>query len=173
MKDLKDIPVLEPDPNFGNLKLPEVAPKYSDVELAMAAYRHVRAEWIEEHGSERLKLAAKLGLLDKSDNVYREERLGAEKPGWKFEHSMPIRFRVSKIHNPTLAALKALEHELEVATAKTGEIEPPTIKLVYIEWKEERPSAMWGRKSTINLGREALTTTFIGLPVYRWIDGRS
>jgi hypothetical protein len=145
----------------------------TDVELRMERYREDRDRWIEAHGSERLRLAKKMGLLDRSNNVYREERLGAEKPGWKFEHSMPVRFRVSKIHNPTLEALKALERELEVATAQTDDVEPPTITLVYIEWKEDVPSRIWGQKSTLNLGREALTTTFIGLPVYRWVEGRS
>jgi hypothetical protein len=132
------------------------------VELAMAAYRHVRALWIEEHGSERLKLAAKHGLLDKSDNVYRGERRDREKKGWKLENEMPLGFHISKIHNPSLAALQALD--LELATDKD-------VTLVYVEWKEDvaASGANWGKKSHIRHGREALSSRLVGWPVYRWI----
>jgi len=44
-------------------------------------------QWIDAHGSERLKLIRKHGLLEDSMNVYREERLQRDRPGWIFDHN--------------------------------------------------------------------------------------
>jgi len=137
----------------------------TDVQLAMAEYREARAIWVEEFGSERLKLAKKLGLLHESDNVYREERRDREKNGWLLANEMPAGFKAVPIHNPSLEALRALEEELEI---------DPDVTLTYVQWRDEisSPTDWSGQKKYINRGREALSTTFIGLPVYRWINAR-
>lgn len=134
----------------------------TEVQLSMAEYRDARDRWVDAYGSERLKLAKKLGLLGESDNIYREERRNLEKEGWMLPNEMPVNFRTVAIHNPSMEALRALEHELK---------KDPDVTLTYVQWKEDiaAPNDWRGQKIQTGRGMEALSTTFIGLPVYRWI----
>lgn len=47
------------------------------------------AIWTREHGSQRLRRIAEAGLLSSSLAVYRDERLALERPGWRWESSIP------------------------------------------------------------------------------------
>lgn len=134
----------------------------TEVQLSMAEYSDERSRWVDEFGSERLKLAKKLGLLKESDNIYREERRDREKRGWLLSNELPAGFRTVPIHNPSLQALQQLEIALET---------DPEAALTWVQWKEELTSTTsWGEKKHISRGREALTTTWIGLPVYFWVS---
>ncbi|MBD3262056.1 MAG: hypothetical protein GF334_10400 [Candidatus Altiarchaeales archaeon] len=84
------------------------------------AYKAERAEWIREHGSDRLKKALELNLLDKSDGLYKDERLGKEFPGWRWVEEID-EGGISEIRNPTLQALESFEEALE------QEVEEPTL----------------------------------------------
>ncbi len=65
-----------------------------------------RDAWIAAHGSERLRIALRLGLADKSVGVYRDERLAVELgQGWAWVKEAEI----SEAINPSLAALRALD----------------------------------------------------------------
>lgn len=64
-----------------------------------------RDAWIAAHGSERLRLALRMGLADKSEGVYRDERLRHELPGWRWIKEADI----SEAINPSLAALRELD----------------------------------------------------------------
>lgn len=65
-----------------------------------------RDAWIVAHGSERLKLALSLGLADKSDGTYRDERLALELgPDWRWVPEKEI----SDAYNPSLIGLRALQ----------------------------------------------------------------
>lgn len=48
---------------------------------------HSAIKWIKTHGSEKLKLAVELDLLENFTLTYCQERLAAEMPGWEFEHN--------------------------------------------------------------------------------------
>lgn len=134
----------------------------TEVQLSMAEYNDERTRWVDEFGSDRLKLAKKLGLLKESDNVYREERRNREKKDWLLPNEMPASFRTVPIHNPSLEALRALELELET---------DPEATLMWVQWNEEITSTThWGEKKKLSRGREALSTTFIGFTVYRWVS---
>lgn len=74
------------------------------------AYTHDRKAWIAEHGSDRLKRAVELNLVDACDKVYREERLATEYKGWRWyvdgeEHLEP--------RNPTTAEMDLLARTRE------------------------------------------------------------
>jgi hypothetical protein len=64
-----------------------------------------RDEWIASHGSERLQLALRLGMADKSVGVYRDERLAVDLPGWQWANRDT---KISEAINPSLAALRWL-----------------------------------------------------------------
>jgi hypothetical protein len=67
--------------------------------------RRVKASaWIAEHGSERLKKIAAMNLLDNSMSVYRDERLAAEMPGWRWTDGESER----SVLNPRESDLDAL-----------------------------------------------------------------
>jgi len=136
----------------------------TDVELAMTEYYERRDRWVDQFGSDRLKLAKKLGLLAESDNVYREERRNREKAGWLLPNEMPAGFKVTAIHNPSLEALRALEEALELG----GDSE---ITLAFVQYKLEvaSPTDWTGQKRYVSRGREALHARFIGTSVYRWV----
>jgi hypothetical protein len=72
-----------------------------------------RAEWIRAHGSERLRKALELGLIESSLAVYREERLAHEYPGWVIDNKETE--KESEIRNPSLAALAALEEARKIS----------------------------------------------------------
>lgn len=84
----------------------ELAAKADARQAAEDAYRQERDLWVAEHGSDRLRQALRLGLLESSDKVYREERLAQEYLGWRWsvdgeEHREP--------RNPTKAEMDVLE----------------------------------------------------------------
>lgn len=88
-------------------------------EAAEQAALAERGTWIRLHGSERLKKAAALGLLEKSIRVYEDERLAVELPeasGWDSNA-----WEDQDVHNPSLAALETLERMLKI---------DPTAKLI-------------------------------------------
>jgi hypothetical protein len=76
--------------------------------------------WIEAHGSERLREAVRLGLLDQSEKIYEEERLAAERPGWTWERECDD---CKEILNPSLDSMRAYAdvHERD-----------PAVTLVYL-----------------------------------------
>lgn len=80
-------------------------------EAKKAAAEAEQADWIEEYGSERLKLAAKHG--HRLDRIYALERAAAEWPD--FELDFYDKARWDERGNPSLSELKALE----AITAKT------------------------------------------------------
>lgn len=63
-----------------------------------------RAEWIAEHGSNRLKRLAKEGIEHSA--VYRDERLALDRPGWRFQ---PKNIALDEPRNPPEAALDLLD----------------------------------------------------------------
>ena len=62
--------------------------------------------WIEAHGSERLRKAVELGMLDVSQGIYRDERVQELFPGWFCGEGA----KYSQILNPTLPELDLLGH---------------------------------------------------------------
>jgi hypothetical protein len=67
------------------------------------------ARWVSEQGSERLRLAAQAGVLDRSRTVYLNERLEVEQPGWLWLGLwLGLDGEVlMDIHNPSVATLTA------------------------------------------------------------------
>lgn len=114
-------------------------PSSVDVARQQARDRFVaEAErWTERNGSERLRKALALGLLDRSLGVYRDERLAAERPGWVRIEDRPargVRWIEREIVNPSLAALNLLE--LARATVGDG------ARLVWLE-QHQYPEIVW------------------------------
>lgn len=81
-----------------------------------------RNEWIEAHGSKRLKLAGQEGI--ECWAIYRDERLALERPGWRW--SADYIGEYSDPRNPPLDALEDLIKARKVA---------PDAKLAY--WEAE------------------------------------
>lgn len=73
--------------------------------MAEAKLKELRVKWIERHGSERLKKAVALDVLDAVLSVYREERLRLERPGWVFPDNKD---QLHEIRNPSEEALDLL-----------------------------------------------------------------
>jgi hypothetical protein len=73
-----------------------------------------RAQWIERHGSSRLKrlVAEKI----EHEAVYRDERLAIDRPGWEWE---PVPMRLSEPRNPPEAALDLLDAARKTDPAAT------------------------------------------------------
>jgi DNA-binding protein H-NS len=81
-------------------------------------------QWIAENGSERLHLIVEHDFLDESLNVYRDERLAQERPGWQYwdkwceknldEGCDPDDVELRDVRNPSLDALRALSEEKKV-----------------------------------------------------------
>ncbi len=111
-----------------------------------------RDAWIAAHGSERLRLALRMGLADKSVGVYRDERLAAELPGggWVWVKESEI----SEAFNPSLAALHALD-------AAKGSL--PAAELVKVRIQDEG----WREAIAISLPWLA------GRRAFRLVDGRN
>jgi len=76
----------------------------AQAELAKTAETEERRQWIEAHGSERLKLCVELGVG--CEQAYRNERLAATYPGWVWADTMPGRGHDP--HDPPIEALHAL-----------------------------------------------------------------
>lgn len=83
-------------------------------------------QWVKEHGSRRLRLALEHGLLGQCRGIYRDERVAAVFPGYRFgtlvgpeakrERAGDLALGGSSITfvdpwNPPLEALEALEAE--------------------------------------------------------------
>jgi hypothetical protein len=132
------------------------------VQAAMGEYRAERARWIAESGSERLKLAVELGLIEKSDNVYLEERRDRERPGWRYVHEMPIGFKTLDIHNPSQAALEKL---MQFRT-----MYGPSPTLVYLRWKQEFSGTSWKGPVVESKSRAAIQMRFLGRDIFFWVD---
>ena len=64
-------------------------------------------QWVRNHGSSRLKKALQLGLLEQSLGAYRQERLEAEHPGWRWVAPGDAT-RLGTIQDPSEQALDAL-----------------------------------------------------------------
>lgn len=104
------------------------------LEEKRARIAKVRAAWVEEHGSERLRKALRLGLLGQSLGVYKTERLALECPGYVW---MDPAWSCSPILNPKEEALDLLEMERErfedariVSLRRDGKWEPAVI----VDW---------------------------------------
>ena len=85
-----------------------------------------RDNWIRENGSDRLKKALELGLVESCRGLYRDERLAEELPGWRRDN---LNSKHEDVRNPSMAALLAYEQALELDT-----IEDP--QLVFVKWTE-------------------------------------
>lgn len=68
--------------------------------------RSEQEAWIKAHGSERLRKAVQLGMLDVCQGVYRDERVHEKFPGWL----CGVGAKFSPILNPTLPELDLLGH---------------------------------------------------------------
>lgn len=71
------------------------------------AFLEEAQRWIEEFGSGRLRKIVDAGLLETSLNVYREERLAQEHPGWKIL-SQRVDAQLQDTVNPPEFAVDAL-----------------------------------------------------------------
>jgi hypothetical protein len=131
----------------------------NEVQARMDDYRTERQRWVEKVGSERLRTAARVGLLDQSDKVYREERRTVEYHGWLLEHEMPHGFEERDIVNPTLTMLEKLEEYNAI---------DPEVELVFIKWKEKLQGHS-GKSAAVSKGRAALVVDFLGHDLYLWV----
>lgn len=68
-------------------------------------HRREQEDWIKAHGSERLRKAVALGMLEVSQGVYRDERVNEAHRGWL----SGVGAKLSPILNPTLEELDYLE----------------------------------------------------------------
>lgn len=75
-------------------------------EEAERVEREDRAQWIGEHGSDRLKKALELDVLDTCDKLYVEERLAHELPAWRLDPADSV---WKDVKNPSLELLEAFE----------------------------------------------------------------
>lgn len=78
-------------------------------ERARERARVERDAWIAQHGSERLRRALQLGLVDKVQGSYLEERLALDRPGWRYELSDETRRDSLEPSNAALMALEAAQ----------------------------------------------------------------
>jgi hypothetical protein len=90
-------------------------------------YEEERKQWIAQHGSQRLKLAAARGY--RHDGAYRDERLGDDLPG--FVGSLGKKPEIREVINPTDKALQVETEVLErIARGDIGELEA---RLVWVQ----------------------------------------
>lgn len=68
--------------------------------------------WIAEHGSPRLQRIVTEGFLPTSANVYRDERLAIERPGWRWARNVPGESSDAK--HPTDEAFALLDEARKV-----------------------------------------------------------
>ena len=85
-----------------------------------------REEWIAAHGSERLRRCIAEGL--ECEAVYRDERLAAERPGWRFLDGT----KLEDARNPPMAAFAMLDEAREIE---------PTASLRFIRGSLFAPTA--------------------------------
>lgn len=69
-----------------------------------------RAEWIEAHGSERLRRCTAEGI--ECEAAYRDERIAAERPGWRWERKVAGQDRDPR--NPPVEAFMLLDEARKV-----------------------------------------------------------
>jgi hypothetical protein len=84
--------------------------------LKEEAARRAAAErdaWIAAHGSERLKKCRALGIADRCQGVYLDERLAHEAPGYVWDGEGDHAYKESTIRNPSIEALAELERARE------------------------------------------------------------
>lgn len=98
---------------------------------ATERYERCRAQWIEKHGSQRLKRAAARGY--RHDGIYRDERLQVELPG--FVGSLGRKPTIRGLVNPSESALE-LEAEMLARCEALG-IPPEQVRLVYAQPGDE------------------------------------
>lgn len=123
------------------------------VEARQRALRLEDAEtWIRDHGSERLQLAVKAGLLDKSLGAYRDERMALERPGWRRWDSDADDH---PIVNPGLDALRALDR------AKR-EFPDSDVELLWAVWTDDDGDKI--RSGAV------LSQTFLGQALMKEVD---
>jgi len=65
-----------------------VAVQIATAEIEIGRYEHIRENWIGSHGSERLRRIVSEGLIGGSDDLYREERLRRERPGYVWKNAI-------------------------------------------------------------------------------------
>lgn len=112
---------------------PAVANALDSVRLAAAEreaaerYEQCRLQWIEKHGSQRLKRAAARGY--RHDGIYRDERLTVELPG--FLSSLGRKPSIRELVNPSDRALEC-EAQVLARTDALG-IADEQVRLVYAQ----------------------------------------
>ena len=112
-----------------------VTAKAQQAEQQAAAKQVKMEEWVREHGSERLRKALALGLLDASRGAYYSERLALELPGYIWDGKPE--FEESEIRNPSLAALEALETARKVdEEAILVKVRVPVLYAMVEPWHE-------------------------------------
>lgn len=126
-------------------------------EAAKAEAAAQRIAWIGQHGSARLKRLLFEGI--EHDAVYRDERLGAERPGWRYDvQGLPG--TASDPRNPPEAALDLLDEARKTA---------PDARLVY--WTVDEDWDDYGDKVVDEKYGYTATAKFLGLNiVYRVAD---
>ncbi|HYV15383.1 MAG TPA: hypothetical protein VE972_05145 [Conexibacter sp.] len=90
-------------------------------------YEQRRAQWIDKHGSQRLKRAAARGY--RHDGIYRDERLHVELPD--FVGSVGRKPTVRELVNPSEHALELEAQAL--ARAEALDISDDRVRLVYVQ----------------------------------------
>lgn len=120
-------------------------------------YKEDRAHWVRDSGSERLRMALDLGLIDQSDKVYREERLRQERPGWVWAHELPAH-EAKQIRNPSVEAMRAL------AEARAAD---PAATLAYLVLRPEETEHPTAHTVQANGKGPAVLARFLGAPIYR------
>jgi hypothetical protein len=99
--------------------------------MQVERYEKCRADWIREHGSQRLKRAAARAY--RHDGIYRDERLERELPG--FVGSLGRKPTIRELVNPSEDALEVEERALARAVALG--IDESKLRLVYVQTGSE------------------------------------
>jgi hypothetical protein len=118
-----------------------------------------RLAWIQEHGSERLRLAVKHGI--ECVAVYRSERIAHDLPGWSEDYPIGDDQKIGQItdsRNPPLAALLALDREPDGVALKWAPL--------YIH-DPDADHADDDGDVQVEGGIYLLVRQFMGRPVYR------
>lgn len=127
----------------------------AEKEAKEAAEIAERDQWIQEHGSDRLRKALELGLMDSMLKSYREERLALDRPGWRFASEYDREDEEHEIREPSIAALDAL-----------ASLTRAVYKLVWLVDGPDNNGDTWGR--------EALVSDYLGQRIaFEIVGGRN
>jgi len=93
-------------------------------------------DWIEAHGSDRLRMIVAEGYLDASVAVYRDERLAFDRPGWQWDTKwLKGESEFQDVLNPSLEDLQWLRKVREGLRKSDAEASP---ELSYVNHEDFR-----------------------------------